>query len=98
MTNTMKFLILQLLLFLFPLSLFSQEVKTNEYDRFLKKQRIEMQALPVTGLPAKTKLSLSLSALGSSLFLNLNGSGWGASTIDAGNELILLFSNDSTVT
>ncbi len=96
--NTMKLLTLQILLFLFPFTLLSQEVKTNEYDRFLKKQRIEMQPLPVAGLPPKTKLSISLSALGSSLYMNLNGSGWGASTIDAGNELILLFSNDSTVT
>lgn len=57
-----------------------------------------MESLVLSGLGAKNKLSFDFSAIGSSMFLNLNGSGWGASTVDAGNELILLFSNDSTVT
>lgn len=57
-----------------------------------------MQPLVVTGLPAKARLSLSFTAIGSSLFVTLSGAGWGAATVDAGNELILLFSNDSTVT
>lgn len=77
---------------------FSQDIKTNEYDKFLKKQRIEMATVPLSGLGAKNKLSFDFSAIGSSFFVTLNGSGWGASTVDAGNELILLFANDSTAT
>jgi hypothetical protein len=75
----------------------SQGVKTNGFDKFLKKQRLEMEPVQVSGLPQKDRLSLSYTAIASDLFLTLNGVGWGASTVDRENELVLFFSNDSTV-
>ncbi|MBB1286438.1 energy transducer TonB [Flavisolibacter sp. BT320] len=75
----------------------SQGVKTNGFDKFLKKQRLEMETVQVSGLPQKDRLSLSYTAIASDLFLTLNGVGWGATTVDRENELVLFFSNDSSV-
>lgn len=85
------------LLALAPFVSYSQSVKTNLYDKFLKKQRVETDALSLSGLTGKSKLSLGFTALGSTLYLNISGTGWGTKTIDIGDELSLLFSNDSLV-
>ncbi|MDQ3277067.1 MAG: hypothetical protein M3Q06_01995, partial [Bacteroidota bacterium] len=76
---------------------FSQGVKTNQFDKFLKKQRIEIEPVPITGLPEKDKLSFDFTAIAADLFLNLSGTGWGATTVDKENALVLLFSNDSSL-
>lgn len=76
---------------------FSQSVKVNQFDKFLKKQRLEFSPVVVSGLANNNRLSLTYSALAPELYLTLEGTGWGAFTIDAGNELLLLFSNDSTI-
>ncbi len=86
------------LLLLAPLSSISQGLKANLYDKFLKKQRVETEALPMVGLEPKNKLAVSFTALGPALSLTLDGSGWGTGTVDLGDELILLFSNDSVMT
>lgn len=75
----------------------SQGVKTNHFDKFLKKQRIETEPVSLTGLPPKDRLSIAFTAISSDLFLSLSGAGWGASTVDKENELVLFFSNDSSV-
>ncbi|HEV7333832.1 MAG TPA: energy transducer TonB [Flavisolibacter sp.] len=80
-----------------PLIGLSQGVKTNHFDKFLKKQRIEMEPIVITGLPGKDRLSITFTAVSSDLFLSLTGAGWGASTVDRENELVLHFANDSTV-
>ncbi|MDB5206046.1 MAG: hypothetical protein JWR72_1121 [Flavisolibacter sp.] len=49
-------------------------------------------------IPGKGKIAIAFTSVASSLYVELSGSGWGASTIDAGNDLIFLFSNDSIVT
>jgi micrococcal nuclease len=85
------------LLLLAPFAGFSQSVKTNLYDKFLKKQRVETEALAFSGLTGKNKLSFSYTALGSAIYLTLNGAGWGTTTVDVGDELSLLFSNDSVL-
>ena len=82
---------------LFPIVSFSQGVKVNTYDNFLKKHRIELEPVAVCNT-ANAKLSVSFSSVASDLFLKLNGVGWAAATIDEGNDLIFLFTNDSTVT
>lgn len=75
----------------------AQQVRVNVYDKFLKQHRIELEPLPVVA-SGGNKLALAFSSLSSNFYLQLNGSGWGASTIDKGDKLILLFANDSTVT
>ena len=85
-----------ILLFL-PVLGFTQGVKVSMYDNFIKKHRIEME--PVVMLSSSnTKLSITFSSVASNLFLDVSGFGWGAATIDNDNEMIFLFSNDSTVT
>jgi hypothetical protein len=83
--------------FLSPVFCFAQGVKVNIYDNFLKKHRIELE--PVTLYTASNaKLSVTFISVESDLFLQVYGEGWGAATIDDGNEMIFLFNNDSTVT
>ncbi len=91
--NTWLFLVLCL-----PVIGLSQGVKTNGFDKFLKKQRLEMEPVVVTGLPEKDRLSLTYTAISSDLFLSLSGTGWGAATVDKENNLIISFTNDSSVT
>ncbi|MDQ6609398.1 MAG: energy transducer TonB [Bacteroidota bacterium] len=86
-----------ILLFVFPLFCFSQNVRVNVYDKFIKKQRIELEPVTIP-LPGHGKLNISFTSIASTLYVQLSGSGWGASTIDEGNDLVFLFSNDSTVT
>lgn len=88
--------LLFMLLWMAPSFGYSQKLKVNEYDKFIKQRRVEVEPLPVLAT-IKANISLGFLATGTTLFTSLNGFGWGASTIDAGNEIIFLFSNDSTV-
>lgn len=89
--------LLFIILFFLPLIGFAQKVKVNEYDKFIKQRRIEVEPLPV--LVTKTaKVSLAYKAIGSSLYLSLSGYGWGVSTIGRNEEAIFLLANDSTIT
>lgn len=85
-------------LFLFlPFACAAQGLKLNQYDVFLKQQRIELE--PVTLLSSSsTKLSVTFSSIASNFFVQVSGAGWGAVTVDEGDELRFLLSNDSTVT
>lgn len=85
------------MLFFSPVLCFSQSVKVNLYDNFIKKHRIELAPVTIHS-SSNTKLAVSFSSTEASLFLQTSGSGWGATTIDDGNEMIFLFTNDSTVT
>jgi len=90
----MKYFIL--LLMFSPLYLFSQKIKVNEYDKFLKKRRVE--SIPLTiKTDAKMKMAVSFSAIGSSFYLQLSGAGVGAYVIGEDDKLILLLDNDSTI-
>lgn len=87
------------LLFLLALPFISiaQKVKVNEYDKFIKQRRIEME--PVTIMATSdAKISLTYNCIGSTFYVMLSGFGWGVSSISAENELIFLLANDSTVT
>jgi hypothetical protein len=86
-----------LLVVLLPFLGISQGVKANLFDKFLKKQRIETEPVIISGLPENNELAIEFSALASALYLNLRGTGWGASTIDKGNELVFYFSNDQSL-
>ncbi len=80
-----------------PLFSLCQKLKINEYDKFVKQRRVEVEPLSVLSA-GKANVSMSFAATGPSLHFVLSGTGWGASTIDAGNEVIFLFANDSTLT
>jgi hypothetical protein len=87
----MKVLIVFLL---FPFASFTQ-VQAVSYHVNLPSS-IEIGPLPVLETSA-IKLSLGFVAGDSGAFIELSGSGWGATTISLGNEAIFLFSNDATV-
>lgn len=86
------------LLLLAPFLCLSQGSKASNYNKFSSKQRVEADAVPILGLTGKNRLTLGLTSAGSSLVLTLSGAGWGTTTIDKDDELLLLFSNDSVVT
>lgn len=86
-----------LLVLLVPFFGLTQGVKANLFDKFLKKQRVEMEPVVISGLSGNNRLSLAFSAVASTLYLNLSGAGWGASTVDKDNELVLLLANDSAL-
>lgn len=89
---------LVLAFFLFSsVAAFSQKVTFNEYDKFIKQRRIELE--PEVILEADSvKVSLEYRSLDSTFYMILSGYGWGGSMIDIDQEVIFLFSNDSTVT
>ncbi len=91
----MKKVLLPLLLI--PMIAFTQKVKTNEYDKFIKQRRIEFEPIPILSSP-EAKVSLTFHCIGSNLYVQLSGFGWGVSTISAENQVIFLLANDSTVT
>lgn len=82
--------------FFFPLFCCAQGVKLVRYDAFVKKQRVEMEPVSLLSTPA-AKISVTFSAVGADLFVLFSGAGWGAVTVDEGNELLFRFANDSTV-
>lgn len=88
-----------LILFLAVLPVFSvaQQVKVNEYDRFTKQRRVELNPLRIYN-SGSANVSIAYTATGPVLYLQISGVGWGASAIDEGQEMIFLFANDSTVT
>ena len=90
----MKFPII--LVALVPFFSIAQKVKVNEYDRFTKQRRIELDPVRIYSAD-KSAVNLSYNSFGSMLYLQMNGVGWGASAVDEGQKLIFLFSNDSTV-
>jgi DNA/RNA endonuclease YhcR with UshA esterase domain len=81
---------------LVPFFALAQKIQVNEYDRFTKQRRIELEPLRIYS-SAKAIVNLSYSASGPLLYLQLSGFGWGASAVDEGQELLFLFSNDSIV-
>ena len=86
-----------LVLILVPALSMSQKLKVNEYDKFTKEKRLEMEPMQILA-SEKANIYLTFSALGSGLFVQFSGYGWAATNIDPGEKAIFLFSNDSTVT
>lgn len=84
------------LLFL-PIAAAAQKVRVNEYDKFVKQTRIELEPLTIMSSD-KANVSMAFNSLGNGIFIQFSGFGWGGSTIDAGQQVIFLFSNDSTAT
>lgn len=90
----MKWVVIFLLV---PFVCAAQGVKLSRYDNFIKKHRIEME--PTTLLASSdAKLTVTFFSVAADLFLQLKGAGWGATTVDDGNELVFRFANDSSVT
>ena len=86
-----------LFLLLLPLATLAQKVKINEYDKYIRQRRIEME--PITVMSSSgAQISLTYNCIGSTFYVLLSGYGWGVSSISAENELIFLLANDSTVT
>lgn len=88
--------ILMFLVALVPSLSFAQTVKVNEYDKFTKQRRIELQPIRIYS-SGNGNVNLAFTSFGSMLNVQLKGVGWGASAIDEGQKLVFLFSNDSTV-
>ncbi|HVG39979.1 MAG TPA: energy transducer TonB [Chitinophagaceae bacterium] len=84
------------LILLLPLFSGAQKIKVNEYDKFIKQRRVESFPLLVKS-DQQIKLSVSLRSVGSSIFLQLTGSGIGTNVIGSDDEVIFLLDNDSTV-
>lgn len=84
------------LFLLLPVLAFSQKIKVNTYDKFIKKQVVETSASTLQQNQANG-VAISFKAVGNENFAVLKGYGAGASTISEGDELIFLLSNDSTV-
>lgn len=82
--------------FFLPCVSAAQGVKLARYDAFVKKNRIEMEPVSLLSTAA-AKLTVTFSAVGTDLFVQCSGAGWGAVTVDDGNELLFRFTNDSTV-
>jgi TonB family protein len=87
---------LLVLFVLMPVFCLSQKIKINEYDRYTKKRRIELEPMRIVSNDKSTAY-LSFIAHGSVLYAQISGYGWGASAVDQNQEMIMLFSNDSTV-
>lgn len=85
-----------IVLTLLPLFSFTQKVQVNEYDRFTKQRRIELQPVRIYS-SGKANVNISYFASGPVLYLQLSGAGWGASAVDEGQELLFLCSNDNMV-
>jgi TonB family protein len=84
------------LLFL-PLLTIAQKIKVNEYDKFIKQQRVVSDPIDICSTP-KMKLSVCLSAIGSNMYIQLIGAGAGAYRIEPEDQVIFLMDNDSTIT
>ena len=85
-----------ILLFM-PFACAAQGLKLNQYDVFLKQQRIELNSVALLSSPS-AKISVTFSSVASDCFVQVKGAGWGAVTVDEGDELRFLLSNDSTIT
>ena len=94
----MKFQTFCWLLVLAPFLGLSQGKKALPSFTSFQKKKTDTAILQLSGLSGKNKLALSLSAEDSALYLTISGSGWGTATIDNGDRLMLLFTNDSVIT
>lgn len=78
------------------ISSFSQKIEVNEIDKFTKQRRVETNGETLTsGLGSG--LSVKLRAVDNTCFITLKGYGKGADVIGRNDKVILLFSNDSTI-
>lgn len=84
-------------LLLLPIGTLAQKIRVNEYDKFIKQQRVESHPLPIANA-ADIKLSVCFSAVGSNFYVQLIGAGVGAHRINADDPVIFLMDNDSTIT
>ena len=84
-------------LLLLPIATLAQKIRINEYDKFIKQQRVESYPLSIANSP-EMKLSVCFSAEGSNLYIQLIGAGIGANRIDPSDAVIFLMDNDSTIT
>lgn len=84
------------LLFFFSLVAGAQKIKVNQYDANKKQWRVE--SFPVNLKSAAAgKMDVLLRSVGDSFSLVLSGSGIGVNTVIAGDALIFLLDDDSTV-
>jgi TonB family protein len=87
--------ILSILLFL-PFATLAQKIRINEFDKFIKQQRIESVPLAIS-TASHMKMSVAFSAIGPKLYIQLIGAGLGANRIDKEDRVIFLMDNDSTI-
>lgn len=81
---------------LFPLVAGAQLIRRSGLDQ-AKKEWVVESAPVVLKSAAETKMEASLRSADTAITLQLSGSGAGASTVLAGDEVIFLFDDDSTI-
>src|SRR6476620_3608776 len=84
-------------LLMLPLFTKAQKIKINEFDKFIKQQRVVSDPINICATP-KMKLSVCLSAIGADMYIQLIGAGTGAYRIEPEDQVIFLMDNDSTIT
>ena len=85
-----------ILFLLFPFCALAQKIKVNEFDKFIRQQRVESFPVMIKD-KSDIKLAVSLRSVGSSFFLLLSGSGIGTNVVGPDDQVIFLLDNDSTV-
>lgn len=85
------------ILLLLPFATLAQKIRINEFDKFIKQQRVETHPLAIANL-SHMKMSVCLSAIGTKLYVQLIGAGVGANRLDPQDQVIFLMGNDSTIT
>lgn len=85
------------ILLLLPLVTPGQKIRINEFDKFIKQQRIESHPLALANA-SHMKMSVCLSAVGPKLYVQLIGAGVGANRLEPQDQVIFLLDNDSTIT
>ena len=88
---------LLVLLTFFSFSVNAQKIKSSGYDAAKKHWVIESFPVPLKSSP-QGRMDVLLRSYGDSISLQLTGSGIGANTVIAGDALIFLLDNDSTIT
>ena len=86
------------LLFFFSVSAQAQKLKQNDYDGAKKQWHIETFSINMKTASSGKMDAALVSTETAPLVLRLTGSGTGAGTVIAGDNLILLLDDDSTVT
>ncbi len=84
------------ILLLLPVGCWAQTIIFNGQDTTVKQKRIEISPLKLLST-SKTKMDISLGAIGASPYLRLSGSGTGTNIINEGDKVIFRLDNDSTV-
>jgi hypothetical protein len=92
----MKRILVLILLSTVSLTLSSQKIIESGFDKFLKKNRIETNAI-ILDMKLSTVLTMSIRSIDSDILVKFSGRGYPISIIGDQEKIILLLDNDSTI-